>query len=42
MELWFEWEENNEEYLFFDDSDCFEEDLFCFWVLELESFCGNW
>lgn len=42
MELWFEWEENNEEHLSFDDSDRFEEDSLCSWVSEPESLCGNW
>lgn len=42
MELWFEWEENNEEHLSFDDSDRFEEDSLCSWVSEPESICGNW
>lgn len=42
MELWFEWEENNEEHFSFDDSDRFEEDSLCSWVSEPESICGNW
>lgn len=42
MELWFEWEGNNEEHLSFDDSDRFEEDSLCSWVSEPESICGNW
>ena len=42
MELWYEWEENNEEHLSFDDSDRFEEDSLCSWVSEPESICGNW
>ncbi|XP_015771685.1 PREDICTED: zinc finger SWIM domain-containing protein 8-like isoform X2 [Acropora digitifera] len=42
MELWYQWEENTEERLSFDDSDRFEEDSLCSWASEPESLCNNW
>ena len=42
MELWYEWEENNDERLYFDDSDRFEEDSLCSCGSDPESLYGNW
>ena len=41
MDLWFEWDENNEERSF-DDSDRFDEDSLCSWMSEPESLTMNW
>ena len=43
MDLWFEWDENNEEcFSTFDDSDRFDEDSLCSWISEPESVSMNW
>lgn len=42
MDLWFEWEENNDERFSFEDSDRFEEDSLGSWISEPESISANW
>ncbi|XP_031553811.1 zinc finger SWIM domain-containing protein 8-like isoform X2 [Actinia tenebrosa] len=42
MDLWFEWEENNEERFSFEDSDRFEEDSLGSWISDPESISANW